>query len=269
MMFDLHCHSTFSDGTFTPEELIDRAKEIGLSGLSITDHDTIGAYPFAVPYAAKRGIRLISGIEFSASHQGVSVHVLGYAFSLNSEEIQALCFKHKKRRSDRNLAIIEKLKKCNMPVDLESTETHTIGRPHIAQAMMKNGYVSSVEEAFKKYIGENRPCYVPGSPIDVAETLEVIHQAKGVAIIAHPHLITQNSIVKALLKMPFDGIEVRYARFSKEQNQKWAQIAQDKGWIATGGSDFHGSVKPDIHLGCSFVDQETFQPLFDLHIQNN
>lgn len=268
-MFDLHCHTTFSDGTFTPEELIDKAKEIGLQGLSITDHDTISAYPDALPYAKKKGIALLAGIEFSTSHQNVSVHMLGYGFALKAKEIADLCLKHKTRRSERNSAIIEKLKKQGMPVELDEAKSHTIGRPHIAQAMVKKGYVASVEEAFKKYLGEHRPCYVPGSPISVEETLAVIHQAKGVAIIAHPHLITHKAILKALLKMPFDGIEVCYARFSSEQNQKWQQIAKEKGWIATGGSDFHGSVKPDILLGSSYIGEEAFKPLYELHLANN
>lgn len=269
MKADLHCHSLFSDGTFSPKELIDCAKETGLGGLSITDHDTIGAYPSAIPYAKEQGIKLITGIEFSATHQGISVHILGYGFSLSSPEINALCQQHKTRRAERNQAILDKLKKNNMPVDLADEETHSIGRPHIAQAMIKKGYVASVEEAFKKYLGENKACYVQGNPISVEETLQVIHQGKGVAIIAHPHLIMQNRIVKELLKMPFDGLEAYYARFSKEQNQKWLQIAHNHNWIATGGSDFHGSVKPDIFLGCSTINQEVFTPLYNLTLRNN
>jgi 3',5'-nucleoside bisphosphate phosphatase len=266
---DLHCHSTFSDGTFSPQELIDCAKNIGLGGLSITDHDTVNAYSTALPYAKEKQLPLISGIEFSATESGVSVHMLGYGFALDSPDIEGLCLKHKTRRGERNRAILDKLAKLNMPVDLHDVEGYSIGRPHIAQALMQKGYVASVDEAFKKYLGENKACYVPGTPISVEETLEAIHAAKGVAIIAHPHLIMQNKIIKKLLAMPFEGIEVYYARFAKEECGKWLQIARDKQWLITGGSDFHGSVKPDIQLGCSTIDEEIFQKLYELHQRNN
>ena len=145
---------------------------------------------------------------------------------------------------------------------------HTIGRPHIAQAMKRKGYVSSIQEAFHKYIGDGRPCYASGGYFSVEETLDIIHQAKGLAVIAHPHLIVKTHTVHDLLEMPFDGIEGYYARFPFRQNERWIKIGMNKNWIITGGSDFHGDIKPNIDLGMSWTPQETFKILHD-HLLNS
>jgi predicted metal-dependent phosphoesterase TrpH len=265
---DLHCHSTFSDGTFTPEAIIQLAKESQLSGLAITDHESIEAYRTAEPYASSMGIEMISGGEFSALHQGSSVHILGYAFSLASPTIQAFCNKHHQRRTNRNLLILELLKKHGMVITEEEITTHSldllphsIGRPHIALAMIKKGYVATINEAFKKYLAEGKICYAPGESFSVEETLDVIHRAGGLAIIAHPHLINEISVLNKLLDMKFDGIEGYYANFTLEKNQRWIKIADKKGWLLTGGSDFHGTVKPQISLGSSWVPEQTFRIL--------
>jgi 3',5'-nucleoside bisphosphate phosphatase len=265
---DLHCHSTFSDGTATPEELIDLAAESGLSGLSITDHDTVDAYHTALPYAHKKNISLISGVEFSCIHREESVHILGYAFSLTNQDLLNFCKLHQTRREKRLTLILEKLKQHEMPVTLEPQSFGSIGRPHIALEMIKHGYVRSVEEAFKKYLGEGCACYVPGEAFTVEESIRIIHKAGGFAVIAHPHLIRNSKIVTDLLKMPFDGVEAYYARFAPHQEKAWVKIGQYRQWLVTGGSDFHGTVKPHIPLGCSWVGTETFQQLHQRFLQN-
>ena len=152
--------------------------------------------------------------------------------------------------------------------DVMSLSKQTIGRPHIAQAMMKKGYVFSVEEAFKKYLAEGKPCYFKGHSFSVEETLQVIHDVHGLAIIAHPHLIERSSTVKRLLEMNFDGLEAYYAKFPPKQEQKWVKIAQFKKWLITGGSDFHGDIKPHIPLGCSWVNEEIFRFLQSHYLKN-
>lgn len=262
---DLHCHTTCSDGTVTPKEIISLAVQSGLSGLSITDHDTIEAYQTATRYAQEKGIELIPGVEFSTSHAGESVHILGYAFSLKSDAIHALCAKHKERRIQRYRAILDKLAQHKMPIsEGELLSLHpqgSIGRPHIALVMMQKGYVTSVDQAFKKFLGEGRSCYTKGYAFPVEETIDVIHAGGGLAVIAHPHLIRNGSITRDLLKMPFDGIEGYYAKFPPSEEKKWIAIGNEKGWLVTGGSDFHGTVKPHLPLGCSWVGEDTFQLL--------
>lgn len=267
---DLHCHSTCSDGSLSPEELVHMAIEIGLSALSITDHDCIEAYKQAAPLAKKLGLELLNGVEFSSVLDGVSVHVLGYGFSLDDAYIQELCEKHALRRGKRNKKILDLLAEHGMPISEEelakvaSTADQTknaIGRPHIAQCMVNKGYVKDIKEAFKKYISDGSSCFAMGEPISTQETIDIIHKANGVAIIAHPHLISDSKTLLKLLKMNFDGIECYYSKFSLSENERWLKIAHNKKWLITGGSDFHGSVKPLIPLGCSWIPEENYTAL--------
>lgn len=261
---DLHCHTTASDGSLSPVELVALAKKIGLSALCITDHDTIDAYATAAVAAKEMGILLGTGVEFSCMHQKESVHVLAYDFPLSSVEIKELCERHKLRRAERNRAILEKLARLGRPVSGERLDLleGVVGRPHIAQLMMEKGYVRSIQEAFNLYLGEGKPAYVAGAFFSVTETLEVIHKAGGKAFLAHPHLIVRQKIVKELLKEAFDGIECYYSKIPPIQEKRWLEICREKGWLISGGSDFHGAWKPHIPLGCSWVDEATFQKIF-------
>lgn len=264
---DLHCHTTCSDGTCTPEELLKLAVKEGLSGLSITDHDTIEAYETAAILAPTLGLKLGSGVEFSSHFQGMNVHILGYGFNLKDAGIRALCERHVLRRERRNACILDKLRLKKMPLDegvLRAKSHGTIGRPHIAALMVEKGYVKSLREAFDSYIGDGKSCFDPGEPVSSEETIAVIHQAGGKAFIAHPQLFKQQDKVRDLLNLPFDGIECYYARFNLEREDKWLKIARLKGWLISGGSDFHGLVKEHIPLGCSWVDEDTFSRIFNL-----
>lgn len=271
---DLHCHSTCSDGTLSPAEIVNLAHQNQLSGLSITDHDTIDAYSQALPLAHKLGLSMISGVEFSTFFKKENVHVLAYSFPLNSLIIQNLCYNHIQRRTKRNEIILENLRKHHMPLEIEelsyknSAGCHTVGRPHIAMALVEKGYVKTIQEAFNEFIGEGKLCYVAGENITLEETLALIHEAKGLAVIAHPHLIQKVSLLKTLLELPFDGIEGYYGRFHATSHARWLKIGKNKNWLITGGSDFHGEIKPQINLGCSWVSQETFSILHQ-HFQNN
>jgi len=258
---DLHCHSTFSDGTDSPQTLVDLAIASGLSGLSITDHDTLAAYPAVLDYAKQRGLLMISGIELSASYRGDPVHILGYGFDLKNQALANFCEAHHKRRMDRNLEIIENLRKLGLNLNLDISKSGSFGRPHIAAALIEMGVVDSIQEAFARYLGEGKLAYAPGRVVEVAETIETIREASGKAILAHPHLIKRSTTVRAMLQMPFDGLEGYYARFGPDQEKKWIEIAKQKNWIITGGSDYHGSIKPQSKLGSSWVDQEIFEKL--------
>jgi len=138
----------------------------------------------------------------------------------------------------------------------------TLGRPHIAHLMVKKGYVASIKDAFNRFIGDGKPCYDPGEGISVQETVDIIHQANGKAFVAHPHLLEHARKIKELLKYPFDGIECHYAKFPPDQEKRWIQMAKERGWLISGGSDFHGPSKDYIQLGCSWVDEETFCKIF-------
>lgn len=270
---DLHSHSTCSDGTMTPEQLLHHAAELGLNALSITDHDTIDAYtPDIFTLAKDLKIELLIGVEFSTILDSVSVHLLGYNFSLENPKILDFCSRHKNRRTVRYREILKLLEAHGMPIIEEelletakstqpSLQDRIIGRPHIAQMMVKLGYVESIQEAFKKYLGDGRSCYVQGEYVTPEETIKILHDAGGIAVIAHPHLIKETKVLPRLLKMDIDGIECYYSKFQESEHRRWFKIAERHNLLITGGSDFHGDVKPSIPLGCSWIDEEHFRKL--------
>lgn len=259
---DCHCHTVFSDGTLSPEALLLLAKEKELTGLSITDHDTIDAYPIALSLAKQLGITLVPGIEISAHYQNTSIHVLGYAFDLSNPALTRFCQKLQADRTERNHKILAKLAKIDLPVSMaEITERFplgTIGRPHIANLMVEKGYVKTMQKAFERFLGEKKRCYVGDLTVTVPQAIDVIHEAGGFAVLAHPHGF-RAKVLNALCDMPFDGIEVYYGQLSLKQEHPILSIALRKNWLITGGSDFHGEKKSYHGLGCSFTPHETFE----------
>lgn len=272
MRADLHTHTTCSDGTVSPEDLIDAAQKSGLGALSITDHDTLKAYDLI---QKREGFQIIPGIEISANFGKSSVHLLAYSFSLKNEELRALCQQQIVRREKRNQEILERLKKlgCHIePEELYFTPTDqisSIGRPHIAKIMMNKGFVHSIREAFDRYIGEEGPSFVGGARCSVEEAIEVVHAAGGFVVIAHPHYIKDKSALRKLLKMPLDGLEAYYAHFTQEHVPYWLGVAKEHGLFVTGGSDFHGDVKPHHYLGASCTPLDAFDRLLQRSLENN
>lgn len=264
---DLHCHSTCSDGSKTPEELVRLAVEIGLQGLSITDHDSVAAYATALPLAAKLNLPMITGVEFSTQHKGTDVHLLAYAFPTAHEKISVICARHKQRRQDRCRQIMALLGKRGIDLSddkplAEALESGpAVGRPHVAAALIRRGIVKSTEAAFQQYLGEGRSCFVSTNQITTEETIATIHEAGGLAVLAHPQLVKDARVLHQIFAMPLDGIEAYYARFGFERAREWVELAVKKDWIITGGSDFHGAAKPQIPLGASWVPESTFRVL--------
>ena len=264
---DLHCHSSFSDGSMTPEELIDLAIASGLQGLSITDHDTIDAYKSAIPYAKEKGILLGTGVELSCEYKKKSVHILAYNFSLEDEGLKEYCQRQQKKRTKRNQEILEKLKRLRILLTEEELlsecpDASSIGRPHIAALMMKKGHVRSIQEAFQLYIGDGACCFVRGELFPVKEALSIVTAAGGKTFLAHPHLYSDAGFVKEILSLGFDGLECFYGKFSYRYEKTWLKIAKESRLLISGGSDFHGTMKPHLSLGCSYVDQEVFSSIF-------
>ena len=264
---DLHTHTLYSDGSCTPIELIDLALEIGLTALSITDHDTVEAYKEAVPYAKEKGLLLGTGVEFSSIYKKKNVHILGYNFDLECPVLHEFCSKQQERRKKRNLVILEKLSRFRFiidPQELESLEVfeRAIGRPHIAKILMEKGHVKSIQEAFSLYLGDGKCCYEQGENGSIDEVIDVLRQAQGKVFLAHPHLIQDGQFVKEILNHPFDGIECYYARCAKEKERRWIKLARERSLLMSGGSDFHGSIKPYIPLGCSWVPRKEFLEIF-------
>lgn len=267
---DLHVHSFFSDGTNSPQEILNMAKEIGLQGISITDHDTVQAYSKELfDLAEKLHIYLLPGIEMSAAD---NVHILGLGVAIEDSSFLQTLKTLQKIREERNRKVIEKLAKTVAPFAYEDIVNYVyqqrnflspiIGRAHIAQFLYDKGWVSSYQEAFELYLKEGGKCYVKADYPSAKEVIDIIHSAHGQAVLAHPHKIAKPRLVDQLLQLSFDGIEAYYGKLSPAIEKKWREIAHQKGWIVTGGSDFHGEIRNHIPLGCSWVSKEIFFQLY-------
>lgn len=261
---DLHCHSDCSDGTDSPQDLLRKAKAIGLQGLSITDHDTVAAYtPELFLLAQTLAIRVISGVEISSELERMPVHILGYGCDLKSLPFAAFLTDLQAKRVERNRSMLKLLAKRKMPIEeaeFGMFKAKIIGRPHMAFLMVKKGYVKSIQEAFEKYLKDGAACYASGFKYAPSEAIAQIKMARGKAVLAHPHFYKKGDLLKQLLTLPFDGIECHYAALPKALELPWVKLAAEKGWVATGGSDYHGASK-NIALGASWVNEKTFNIL--------
>ena len=247
MAGDLHTHTNFSDGSCSPEELVAAAKKIGLHYLGITDHDTVdgvrqlyenGLYP-------GRGVNIIPGVELSANHPEKDIHIVGYNIDIYNEALLEIIDKIIEARWERFSEIIKILqtKKYNIreaDVLKVAGTSRSIGRAHIARTLVKIGAFKTVREAFEKMLGKGNPAYVPRYLPEVDEVISVIHQAGGVATLAHPKLVGDDELVEQLCKK-LDGLEVYYPYHKPEDTQNYFFLAKKYNLLITGGSDFHGT----------------------------
>jgi hypothetical protein len=257
-MIDLHMHSTASDGQYTPEELVTKAQDTGVTMMALTDHDTIDGVERAEAQAKKLGMEFIPGIEISLESEA-EMHMLGFYIDIESEGIRAACQKFVQLRNERTLKIIEFLKKYDIHITKEEVEAKSgsdvVARPHFARVMLEKGYVQSISEAFDKYLGTKEFSTIERPKPSAEEGIRMIHEAGGLALLAHPISLKQDeegldALVGSLKEMGLDGIETYYSTHSDEQIRQYHALAVKYGLIETIGSDFHGEkVKPDIFIG--------------------
>ena len=257
---DLHTHSKASDGTLTPTDLVRLAKQQGLSALALTDHDTIAGAAEAALAARCEGIDFLPGIEISAEFpQPGTLHILGYGIDPQSASLQLMTRELIDGRDTRNPKIIDRLRQIGVPITMEEVETQAaggvVGRPHIAAVLLKKGLVSSIKQAFDVYLGHGGSAYFDKERLSPARAIGMIHDAGGVAVVAHPsQLRTENDaqlerVIKDLIDLGLDGIEVLHSDHSETQIKKYTELADRYRVLKTGGSDFHGMNKPKISLG--------------------
>ena len=242
---DLHIHSSYSDGVYSPRELTAMAKTAGITVLALTDHDTLKGLPEMNEAAASVGIEFIPGVEFSARWENRQVHVLGYGIDQHNALLLERLADVRNARRSRLEKIIKRLHEMGMDVDVPVPEEgqRAVGRPHIARALVAQGYVQTVQEAFDLYIGEGRPAYQPQTKMTPPEAVALIHQAGGLAVQAHPDEIGDCKLARQLLDtLPYDGLEI-YHPSAKEKDTLavWLRTAMERNLLVTGGSDFHGN----------------------------
>lgn len=243
MLVDFHMHSTYSDGRLTVTELIKMAKEKNLGAISLTDHDEVGGVRDVLA-KGDIGIGFVPGIEFSTTLHGKDVHVLAYRYDPENKGLLEYTAFFKEERRTRVIKMLQKCTDCGYEVTFEELRRQfpgdgSLGRPHVAQLLMAKGYVGSVGEAFKTLISHNGPCYVPKYEVHPAEVLSLIRRAGGLAVLAHPLLIRNDDYVEEVLDLGLDGIEVYHPRHSEEDKARYLAMAQKRGLLVSGGSDFH------------------------------
>jgi 3',5'-nucleoside bisphosphate phosphatase len=255
-LIDLHSHTSESDGTYAPGELVEEAKSLALEALAITDHDTFAGYDAAGSHAEAAGLDLVCGIELSTKFKGRSVHLLGY-FPVQppDAEFRGWISGLLASRNDRNARMVERLRSLGLNITLDEVKAKgrsLTGRPHFARVLMEKGYVSSMQQAFDDYLDEGAIGYVEREEADFGDAVRRVNRAKGIASLAHPVRLTSFSvdrIIEEMCALGLGAIEVYHSDHKTADVEHYRSLAERYGLLMTGGSDFHGANKPGIELG--------------------
>jgi len=255
---DLHLHTTHSDGSCTPTEVIGLAHQAGVTALAITDHDITSGIPEAIAAGEQYGIEIIPGVEISSLMGSSELHILGYFLDWQDDDLNQRFKSLRDSRHHRNPQIIDRLQSLGIQITYDEVRalagSDSVGRPHIARALMNKGVVTSAQEAFDRFLGDGKAAYVPRELPSPAEAIRWIKEARGLAVLAHPTWVKVTDqplaeLVRRLKADGLDGVEVYYSTHAARQTREYLSLAQQLGLLVTGGSDFHGLTKPDIEVG--------------------
>ena len=281
---DLHIHTTASDGTFTPLEIVAHAIKLKLKAIAITDHDTLAGSSEALNSGIPASLEFLTGVEISAApppfyHQAGSFHLLGYSIHLDDSVLNQTLGKLQLARKNRNPEIINRLNDLGISISLDEVREEAgnvqLGRPHIAQMMIRKGVVSSIDEAFDQFLGTDKPAYVDKYRVNCSKAINAILGAGGIPVLAHPGLLEFESehqlddLIGRLKQMGVQGVEVYYPQHTADQTRLFAELARRHALLMTGGTDFHGSIHPDIEMGSGkgnlAVSYELYKKLIKHH----
>lgn len=270
---DLHIHTTASDGTLSPSQVVAEARRAGLAVISVTDHDTTAGLEEATVASREAGIEFIPGVEISATHPIAEAHILGYWVDFKSRALAQFLSSPLSTRTARIAEMCKKLGELGMPVDpeevfREAADAEAVGRPHVARVMLRKGYVKHMDEAFDRFLGEGRPAHVKRFKNTTADTIRMIHACGGISVIAHPGLIRDQALIDALIEEGVMGIEVYCHEHKKTQASRFVRLAKERGLLITGGSDYHGAMldKP-FRLGDLRVPYECYERLLEARLR--
>lgn len=267
MTIDLHIHSTFSDGSMTPTDLVRYAWRKGLSAIAITDHDAIDGIDEARGAGLRMGVAVVPGIELSVKHCSLTLHLLGYLFDHGQPEFLRALRRLQDGRLERNHKILDTLNRQGIDIQFEELRQLSgqgqSGRPHIAQLLIRKGVVNNMDAAFDKYLGQGGSAYVPRFIYPAAEAIALLHEAGGLAVLAHPQQLEKSGenfteVIAELSRQGLDGLEVYYPTHSRQFRKMLLRLAKMHDLLATGGSDYHGAIRPGTTLAggrnCSVPD---------------
>lgn len=263
---DLHLHTVFSDGVYTASDLISASKRAGLLAIAVCDHDTTDGLPPAIEAAKEDGVvEVLPGIEMSAENEGSEVHILGYLIDRENEALKERLSSLKNNRIERIYKMTARLKELGLNLSAEDVFAiagkGTVGRLHVARAMLKAGLVTSIIEAFQKYIGDNGPAYVLGFKLQVPEAISLIREAGGISVLAHPYTVKNDDLIREFARQGLMGIEAYYPEHSQSMVNFYLQLAKELNLLVTGGSDCHGSAKAEAKIGSLKIPYELVEKL--------
>lgn len=262
---DLHLHTFYSDGTYSPQDLVREAKKAGLSAIAVTDHDTVEALEPSVAAGDEFAIEVISGIELSCDYAGSEIHMLGYFIDCKNKELLDKLYDLKKNRIERIHKIVSKLNDMGLKLNVESVldfaRYGTVGRLHVARALLKDKLVGSLQEAFQRFIGDKGPAYVCGFKLDPAEAINLIKKAGGIPVLAHPYTIGNDELIVEFKNLGLMGLEVYYPEHSQSMINFYLGLARELGLLVTGGSDCHGQAKSEAKIGSVMLAYEFVEKL--------
>jgi hypothetical protein len=247
MFADLHLHSSFSDGTYSPEEIVSQARQHGLAAIALTDHDTVEGCPRADAACQAAGLQFISGAELTAEQDGNELHILGYAIDTDNPKLLSDIAQFQKVRQNRVHEMVARLNRLEVPLKVEAVfalaNCRSPGRPHVARALVDAGLCASLDEAFDRFLKKNRPAWVPKMKISAQAAIDLIHQAGGVAVMAHPGLNRTDEVIPQLVDAGLDGIECYHTKHPPAAVDHYLRLASRFHLLITGGSDCHGLSK--------------------------
>ena len=261
---DLHTHTTASDGEFTPKKLVEEAVKCGLDAIGITDHDTVDGIDSAIECAQNKNIKIVPGVEMSCDVPKGNCHILGFFINHKSPFLREPLNFLRARRRERAALMLSKLEKLGMKIELTSRPNESsVGRPHIAAALVKAGYAGSIDEAFQLYLAEGRPAYIPSPKLLPTEAIDLVIKAGGVPALAHPHTFDNEMMIEVYSREGLCGIEADYLSYNHQTMKRWRKVADRLGLLIVGGSDFHGSHRPDRKLGMIRADVSILEKLIN------
>jgi predicted metal-dependent phosphoesterase TrpH len=263
---DLHLHTLFSDGTFTPEELVERASKLGFAAIALTDHDTVEGCERAAAACAAAQMEFIPGAELTAEHEDTEVHILAYLVDTQNQVLLTSIAGFQAVRQNRIREMVAALNKLGIPLQAEAVfalaNCKSPGRPHVARALVKAGLVANLDEAFDRFLKKGRPAWVPKTKMSALEGVELIHQAGGLAVMAHPGLNRTDDIIPDLVAAGLDGIECFHTKHSTVMAERYLEIAEKYHLLVTGGSDCHGFSKKAPLIGTVKLPYEHVEKLY-------
>jgi len=253
MFADLHLHSHFSDGTFAPEEMVARARRCGLIAVALTDHDSVEGCERMRAACAAQGLEFVPGTELTAELHGSEVHILGYYLDITHRRLLTELARFQRARQDRIREMCARLQTLNVPLEAETVfalaRCNSPGRPHVARSLVAAGHCRTLDEAFERFLKRDRPAWVPKARISAREAIALIHEAGGLAVLAHPVLNHADHLIPALAAEGLDGLECFHTKHSEPDTQRYLALATQHGLLVTGGSDCHGDSKGRPLLG--------------------